>query len=427
MVGFLVGLISLVVTNGAVATPDLDRFDPDIYPAIDVSHNPPVIARADENVRLAFTFACGFALPNQQRCLPSATLFTAYGDSQFTPVALAEENHDSLRVLAATVPAADASGQPLRYYLDVTEATTSVQGRHPAVGAIEPLVAADLTPVRLGASTAATAESYLHLGWGTAPSQVGVERHVEQATMAPDSFDVAPNGTIALLDHINQRVVVTNPARGSFHTFGAPLKGVGDVAIDADGTITVLDLVGERTGESKARVPQVHRFDAQGKKLGSATVYASRPTGLTASRSVNDLLDNREVQALKADARAATREEQRQSRSRAAYLVKFLDANHARLADTQRNLTFDVTSSETLGAIAYFGRTAQGYVAVFEDTSLRVVWFDAKGTVIKDVLAPNQQASTFNPNGRVAVDQQGNVYILGSTDTGIEVSRVAAR
>jgi hemin uptake protein HemP len=77
------------------------------------------------------------------------------------------------------------------------------------------------------------------------------------------------------------------------------------------------------------------------------------------------------------------------------------------------------------GAIASFGRTSQGYVAVFEDLALRVVRFNTKAEVQQDVQVPNLQASTFNPNGWVAMDQQGNVYLLGLTDAGMVVSRAA--
>ncbi len=55
-----------------------DLADPDVSPPIGVSHTHPVIARADETVRLQFSFWCNadFFEPGQQ-CHPKATLFVA--------------------------------------------------------------------------------------------------------------------------------------------------------------------------------------------------------------------------------------------------------------------------------------------------------------------------------------------------------------
>src|SRR3990172_8585654 len=59
--------------------PDLDRSDPDVYPAIDVLHNPPLIARSDEMVKLEFNFVCRYVTKGGSCCNPEATLFVSYG------------------------------------------------------------------------------------------------------------------------------------------------------------------------------------------------------------------------------------------------------------------------------------------------------------------------------------------------------------
>jgi hypothetical protein len=75
--GFAIGWVSIALFNGvnAQSAVYLDRFDPDVHPAIDVGHTPPVLVRADEPVRLEFRFACGYELPNLQSYHPNTTLF----------------------------------------------------------------------------------------------------------------------------------------------------------------------------------------------------------------------------------------------------------------------------------------------------------------------------------------------------------------
>jgi hypothetical protein len=49
----------------------LDRFDPDVRPVIEVLHNPPLIAKSDEKVKLEFNFVCGYIIDTRSCCKPS--------------------------------------------------------------------------------------------------------------------------------------------------------------------------------------------------------------------------------------------------------------------------------------------------------------------------------------------------------------------
>lgn len=426
-------LTGLVLTAGnglwlratvAQTGPDLSKFDPDIYPAIDVGHAAPVLIRADESVQLEFMLACAFTLPSGDSCLPNATLFVARGHSNtFTSVALTEQNRDSLRVLTADLPATDVNGQGLRYYLEVREEQTGAQVRYPTVGIIEPLILPAFTPVYATAGTKLSPELVLHLPWGAGQTGVGIDQGPNQMTTSVDSFDVAPDGTLALLDHVNERVIVIGKDK-QFRSFPVPVKGVGDITIDAQGRVTVLDLVGERAADSKVRIPQLYHFKPNGTLESKAPVFAMRPHRLSDDLAVPDMVNQRNVWPLHSNGQARSRNEQRQSRSRTQLLIQYLTDRQARFADTQRGLAFEVQSEQSLGAIPYFGRTQQGYVAVFEAHDYRIVWFDTQGRVLQDVIVPNHQYSVFNPHGRVGVDHTGGVYILGSTADGLNVHRV---
>lgn len=427
LIGFVLAIGSVSVLGGvsAQSTPALNEFDPDTFPAIDIGHAAPVLLRTDQTVSLEFMFACGFALPMDAECVPQATLFVAHGaKGQFAPVKLTEEYRDSLRVLSARVRAVDNRGQALQYYLDVREEASGVRQRYPSTGAIEPTVLSEYTNVQLGAGKETSPEIVLRLPWGNGPKAVGIDQHPEQATVSADAFDVAPDGTLALLDEVNARVVVVDPEAKTFRSHAIPVQGVGDVRIDARGQVTVLDLVGKRAENSKARIPQLYTVGADGKLKTTAPVYTLRPYRLTDDATVIDMVAQQEVLALDTAGQPRSREEQRGSRIRTPLLVQFLDEHQVRFADMRHRLAFELRSGRTIGPISHFGRTANGYVAVFERQNFRVVWFDARGTVLNDVLVPNNHYSIFNPNGRVGVDKTGAVYLLGSTSNGIEIYRV---
>jgi hypothetical protein len=427
IIGFVLALVNTMLFNGAFAQtgPDLDKFDPDLYPAIDVGHSAPVLVRSDEKVQLEFTFACGFALPSGERCHPEATLFVARGRSgEFAPVALTEQNRDSLRVLTAELPASDANGPGLRYYLEVREDQVGVRLRYPSAGVLEPTVRSAFTPMGLSAGQQMSPELVLRVPWGDGSEAVGLDQKPNKATLSVDAFDVAPNGTLALLDHVNTRVMLIDPRNHTFRSVAVLLKGVGDVEIDGQGQVTVLDLVGERSQNSKVKTPQLHRLGANGQLMASAPVFALRPTQLTEDATVLDMTDQREITPLNLAGQARSRDEQHQSRTQASLLVQFLTGSQARLADTKRGLAFELRADHDLGAIPYFARTGQSYVVAFESENLRLVWFDAQGHVLKDVVVPNRQSSVFNPTGRIGIDKTGAVYILGSTPEALEIHRV---
>jgi hypothetical protein len=51
---------------------------------------------------------------------------------------------------------------------------------------------------------------------------------------------------------------------------------------------------------------------------------------------------------------------------------------------------------------------------------IRAVWIDDAGIVIKDVTLPKGDYSEINFNGQVAVAQDGSLYVMSSTERGID-------
>lgn len=428
-VGMVVGLAASSPVGRAVARsrglPDLAKFDPDVYPPIDIVHTPPMLLRADEEATLSFAFACGYTVGSDRACLPSAELYVTWGPGgDFVATPLVDEDRDTLRILTARVPATNRHGQTLRYYIQVQDVEAGLDLRHPPAGSIEPAIFSEFQRATVTYRAPATIESRIVVPWGEGPNEVGLSEGPEQATVGPDAFDVAPDGTIVLLDEMNSRVLLFEELGASTRAFSVPVRGVGDIDISAGHSISVLDLVGERNGGTGPRIPQLYSIAADGRLIASAQVYALRPLNIFDDGTIFDMADGRKVRPIAQSGQPQSREQQRAARSRPPLLIQWITDYRSRLADPQRGNAFEIESEAPLGPVAFFGSVGPVYVAVFEWTDFQVVWFDESGGILMTSSVPNHRYSVFNPNGRIAVDGAGAVYILGSTEEGIEILRV---
>lgn len=429
--------VTLTLTPTGTPTPavliDLSRYDFDVNPPIDVLHNPPLIARMDETVDIEFSFVCKY--PRHEPLCPSiATLFISYGEgNDFKPMALSREDHDGLRVLSTALPASDESGQPLRrYYLQVSDPQVGLDIRYPTAGAVDLFVADELIPVDLPAQKQLeTGELALGLPWGDSPEAAGLrKREGYPWREGPIAMDVADDGRIALLDLVKERILIFDPAEKGFTTIPVPFMLINypNIQFDRNGQIAVFDPKGEPLGDqSRVNIPRLFRFLPDGQIGAVAPVFVEVPGWLNKDLQVFDSNDARLVTPFDASGKANSRETQRQKQSLQLVMKYMLDTvNDVRFADWEEGLAFAVHSVSNLGAISVFEKTPQGYVTVFESGQLRAVWFDKSGKVLKDVTLPREEYSEINPFGRSSIAQDGSLYFLRSTESGIEVRFVKA-
>ncbi len=429
--------ITLTPTSTATPTPailiDLRRYDFDVWPPIDVLHNPPLIVRMDETVNLEFSFVCKYT-PLGPKCPSIVTLYVSYGEgNEFTPQALTEEDHDSLRVLTTTLPASDEGGQPLRrYYLQITDPQVGLEVRYPAAGAVDLFVADELIAVDLPVQKPVeTGELALGLPWGDDPEAVGLRQQSAGYPwrQGPVAMDVADDGRIALLDLVKERILIFDPTKG-FTTIPIPFKLLNypDVQFDRDGQIAVFDPTGEPLeGQSAVYIPRFFRFLPDGQIDTVAPVFVRWPGRLNEDLQVFDTGESRLVTPFDASGKANSRETQRQKQSPRLTMKYMLETvNDVRFADWEKGIAFAVHSESNLGAIICFEKTPQGYAAVFEGDQLRAIWFDESGKVLKDVTLPREEYSEIKPVGRTSVMPDGSLYFLRSTKKGIEVRSVTA-
>lgn len=423
--GFLFVFASLngLLVKQAVAKPGLnmDKFDPDVYPAIHVLHLPPVMAQVGERVPLKFDFACVYNLEVDTACQLEASLYVAYGPgNSFNLLPVVRER--SSPQLAVRVPASDDKGQALRYYVQVYDPEVNVRVRYPQQDSIEVALTPKFSVVDLSTAQARVlpGERVLSMPWGKGPEQVGLRGEGEQPLRGPDALAVAPDGKLALLDHGNSRVIVFDPATRTFRRYAAPLKGVGHAVYDTHGQLLVMDLVGERL-DSGRRAPQLYRLSPGGQIELAAPVFAALADDVFPDGTVLDAATGRQVRPMSPTGQARSRQEQRQGQVQRPLLSRLVDGYTSRFMDTRRGVAFEIRDNRGLGPIARFVETAHGYVVVFQLDNLRVLWLDQSGRVRGQASIANPEYADLNPTGKVAVGQDETVYVLSSTSAGIEI------
>ena len=412
----------------------LKLFDPDVIPPIDVLHNEPLIAKSDETIKLKFRFLCGYymQLPGAQ-CNYNSTVFFSYGEKTTLPHTLSNEICRMKKSIGlATLPATNADGASLRYYLQVNDPQVGLEVRFPVEGTIDLFTVPAFIPIDLPAQKPVeSGELVLAVPWGSGPEAVGVvKREGYPLRQGPPAMDVAEDGRIALLDFVNDRVLVYDSKDRSFTPISLPFvyKSLGDLQFDRGGQLAILDGFGEPIEQPTVHVPRLYRMSSDGSIDKVAPVFVTYTYKLTKDLEVQDLSDWRLVMPFSPTGEVNSHEEQRRRQNPALVyrFVENLDPYVARLGDVEAGLAFEMHSVSPLGAIIYFEKMPQGYVAIFFGDQIRAVWFDSSGIILKDVTLPNDQYSEVEPYGQVAIDQSGSLYVLGSTVKGIEVRFVKA-
>ncbi len=211
----------------------------------EILHTPVLIARAGRSVELSYDVVCG-ALKDEPgpHCSPSGSVFVRpAGGSTFARLPLERED-DGL--LSAVVPAADAAAG-FDYYV-VMDNGRGRTARLPEAGAEAPQhvwALDDWATVDVGAAGFghARAPSSIVRGfsWGRGDSAIGLDSGRERSRIGPSAFDVAPDGSVVLLDQVNHRLVVLRRGARPVHVPIEFTGGEGDLAVDGDGTVYVLD------------------------------------------------------------------------------------------------------------------------------------------------------------------------------------------
>jgi hypothetical protein len=242
----------------------------------DVLHTPPLLVRQGSRVTLRYDVVCqadGFGKP----CALTGEVFVRRaGDTAYRPTRLAATGEAGL---AASV---DLPAGGISYYAVVEDGAGS-SITVPAGGAVAPQRAwavPDLTSASLGVHVFGRARKpdgrALAGSWGSGGGAFGLITGREMARIGPSAFDVAPDGTVAVLDQVNDRLVMYGSGTAPRYVPIAFTGGEGDLALGADGTAYVLD---------QAPEPVVRSYAPSGAQLAVTSVAGSGADMLRAGPS----------------------------------------------------------------------------------------------------------------------------------------------
>jgi len=413
---------------------DLSGYDPDIRPPIDVSHNPPLIARSDERLRLVFNPLNAFSMQAPISPIPEGVLHYTYGDSEtFQTIPLEYELFEEMESLVARLPAADEDGNSLRYYAEFSVPEIDYSQRYPGAGTIDVFTTDDLIPVELPVENAVQpGEIVYDFFWGFGPDKV--RRGLDQGGMyiiGPLAMDVADDGRLALMDPVNERVIIFNPQEESYGSVPMPFlyNNNADLGFNQQGRLMICDFAGVYMEGSSASVPYCYHLGLDGELDASTPVYVNSPANIATDHKVLDYDDYKLVVPFNAAGQPNSREIQREKETwnYPKLYVEGQDPFIARYADIETGVAFEVHSVSPLGVITEFEKTPQGYLMVFSlGNQIRGVWIDPAGKVLKDVTLPDGEYTQINFNSQAAVGSDGSLYTLNSTERGIEIQSVGA-
>ncbi|MEK6274984.1 MAG: hypothetical protein AABM30_06540 [Actinomycetota bacterium] len=241
LLGGLVGATFLTVNVVGASSPALPRAAGGSFG--EILHTPPLLAQAGAGVDLHYDVVCGMAKAEPGgTCVPKGSVFVrASGASDFVELPL-EREADGL--LSAETSVGNGS---FDYYAVVDngrgETASLPEGAAEAPQHVWPL--RSWTTVEIGAEpfgeTTSPSTVLAKLGWGKGTRAVGLDSGREQSRIGPSAFDVAPDGSVVVLDQVNHRLLTLRrgeaPAQAPIQFAG----GEGDLAVGRDGTIYVLD------------------------------------------------------------------------------------------------------------------------------------------------------------------------------------------
>ncbi|HMI99655.1 MAG TPA: hypothetical protein VK488_07480 [Gaiellaceae bacterium] len=209
----------------------------------EILHTPPLLARASEPIELRYDVVCGGAKDEPGgTCSPKGSVFVrASGANGFVEQPL-EREPDGL--LSAEVSVGDGG---FDYYAEIEnghgETATLPEAAAAAPQHVWPL--RSWTTVDLGAEsfgeTTPPSSVVSELTWGKGTQALGLDSGQEQSRIGPSAFDVAPDGSIVVLDQVNHRLSRLRPDGTSMQLPIDFAGGEGDLAVGGDGTIYVLD------------------------------------------------------------------------------------------------------------------------------------------------------------------------------------------
>ena len=248
LAGGAAGIVAGVIGGIALTSVSAASGPTPAVPGLDAVHIPPVLTRAGEPVTLRYAIVCA-PRDDGEPCDGSGSVFVRAGQSgPFQQLALkrGEDSSDGplLRRPAARDRVVAGGLLLLRRAPRRRERGDDHRpgGREAAPQRSVPL--RDAAEVALGVHAfgrdRAPDERVVAAAWGSEVGEAGLAGSRELGFVGPSSFDVAADGSVAVLDQVNDRVERWSRA-GVKATSVEVSGGLADFALEPDGTMDVLE------------------------------------------------------------------------------------------------------------------------------------------------------------------------------------------
>jgi hypothetical protein len=217
-------------------------------PGPDAVHVPPVLTRPGEPVTLRYAIVCA-PREDGEPCDGSGSVYVRAGQSgPFQQLTLTRGEDSSEGRYFVDLPRELASSRAgFSYYAVLRDGRSGATTTVPAGGDAAPqrsLPLRNAAEVSLGVHgfgrNRAPDERVVAARWGSGVGEAGVAGSRELGFIGPSSFDVAADGTVAVLDQVNARVQRWSRA-GVKATNVEVSGGLADFALQPGGTMDVLE------------------------------------------------------------------------------------------------------------------------------------------------------------------------------------------
>lgn len=281
----------------------------------------------------------------------------------------------------------------------------------------------DLPPLD---SISQVTESLLQMPWGEGVCQVGLRSFFPgQPLSGPNALALAPDGTLAVADAANFRVLLFPPPYKTCAT--VPVRNINDVAFDVSGRL-IVSTYAYQPPDSDEEISASHRLVYT---LAGILLYVLREdTDTLITLNADWCVEGEDGRiACKLDEGGNPVPVEGNQPVGFEPDVEVIDGVwFAQLVGRASGVTYEIGPIEDLYRRSY--RTPTGYVLVlcgYQELYGRATWFDEAGEVTYDVSAPWSQgdANNWGPRDTVDTDGQGTVVWLSLSDNGAEVYRLS--
>ncbi len=239
--GVLAGIVLTPGSAGNLAVPEAEQF-------IDAAHVPPALTLPGDVVTLRYAIVCT-PRHDGRPCDGSGDVFIRAGlTGPYRRLALQRGADSADGRYFVRVPdeiASDRDG--FSYYAVLRDDSTGAEMTVPSGGAAAPQVSLPLRKtisIDLGAHAFGRARQgnarVVEARWGSAVGQAGLAGSRELGFTGPSAIDVEPSGAVTMLDQVNGRL--QRWQNGGVSATRADVSGgLADLAVEADGTVDVLE------------------------------------------------------------------------------------------------------------------------------------------------------------------------------------------